>query len=123
MSLCDRCRDPGACCRDIALNIDPDVTTKLEALAWVASIRPGTGEIGLPFIPIERRAGGGDEAFERWIWSCIYLQPDGRCGNYDGRPQMCRNFEPGVSQPCAMTCPKELPVGGKHYPPTKMRWW
>ena len=109
MTLCDHCIDPGLCCRLISLSADPQVLTRLEALAWIASVQPASHEIGLPFIPEERqRHDDGREPFERWHWSCIYLTTEGRCSNYEGRPNLCRTFMAGIDQPCAMNCPKEL---------------
>jgi hypothetical protein len=53
-TLCDRCIDPGACCKDIRLSYAHPGITKLEVLAWMASCWPADGEIGLPFIPDQR---------------------------------------------------------------------
>jgi Fe-S-cluster containining protein len=114
MSLCNRCIDPGICCREIRLNVKPPFMTKLEALAWLASIHPAYGEIGLPFIPEYKDRillYDFDEAIQfystsplesEWVYSCPVLTPDGRCGDYENRPRLCRTFESGRNQPCVM---------------------
>ncbi len=107
--LCDRCADPGACCRNFWLSCEPPGTTKLEALAWIASSRPGPSELGLPFLPVERDSSTEDcPVLWHWSWSCPIVMEDGRCGDYDHRPFLCREYAAGSSKICAMfgrACP------------------
>lgn len=115
MSLCDQCAVPGMCCREIRLSTSyiagPEGTTALEALAWLAACVPSEGELGLPFLPLRRELhplgiplGWTDcPVVHEWVFSCPILAPDGRCGDYENRPNLCRTFEPGTDEPCAMT--------------------
>lgn len=103
------------CCRDIRLSVKINFRNKLEALAWIATVWPAEGELGLPFIPdkpILARywdTGPGTLPYDatsplevEWLWQCIYIEPDGRCGNYEHRPNLCRTFYPGWDKPCIM---------------------
>lgn len=82
---------------------------KLEALVWFATVMPAENEIGLPFLPehvIPTKYFEGDAVSpldREWVYSCIHLTGEGRCGNYDERPNLCRIFRAGIDQPCAMT--------------------
>lgn len=106
MSLCDRCVDPGHCCRSIHLSHGPLFgASKLEALAWVASAQPAQGELGLPFIPERVKAPSfeGQRRCLEWEYSCPNLdETTGRCKDYNNRPKLCRSFRPGYEKPCAM---------------------
>lgn len=109
-NLCAHCPAPGHCCRNIRLNVKGSFTTKLEALAWLATVQPAEGELGLPFIPRERvrtlrdngRHASPSPVDEEWTYDCIHQTPEGRCGSYDSRPQLCRMFEAGVHSPCLL---------------------
>lgn len=99
MSLCDSCFAPGACCKGFILNTwwahAPDLT-KLEVLARLACADPMEDpRVGLPFIPVERRAVDG-----YWTFECVLIGADGRCTEYETRPQLCRDFEPGSDRLC-----------------------
>ena len=39
-------------------------------------------------------------AQEQWVFSCDALQTDGRCGIYETRPKLCRDFKPGSDPLC-----------------------
>lgn len=107
-SICDSCSAPGACCKTIRVSNRLNVTTALEALAIMASCQPASGELGLPFIPRERTRSYLNGEFsispvvEEWTYDCIHLTSEGRCGNYEFRPKLCRVFEAGVDKPCVM---------------------
>ena len=101
MSLCDVCLSPGACCQRMALSSslirrvwmpggegrahDPMSRDRAEHLMIAA---------GLPFIPSHQQANGV------WRYGCTQLQPNGRCGAYEERPQVCRDFKPGSDPLC-----------------------
>ena len=112
LDLCGNCGDPGMCCRRIKLHAgDTDClngsATRLDALVWLATIRhpdPWMSNAGLPFLPEYR-----DPTDERWVLSCPRLTPEGRCGDYENRPNLCRAFIPGVHWPCAMRKQEPLP--------------
>ena len=100
-SLCENCGDPGRCCKDIKLTRKAfGGITKLECLVILATIEhpdPHMLNTGLPFLP---EYVGEDE---QWRFSCPRLREDGRCGDYENRPNLCRTFVPGAHHPCVMT--------------------
>lgn len=108
MTICDRCVDPGSCCREIRLSHKVAAITKLEVLAWLASCLPGSNEIGLPFIPEYQGQFFNYDGLDPcpfpvdWVYSCINLTSDGRCGDYENRPNLCRIFRAGIHKPCSM---------------------
>ena len=73
MSKCDKC--PGACCRYIKIGVQP-MTPDRERWARLHGV------------VIE-----GD----RWAVpaACLELTPAGKCGIYEQRPEVCREFEAG----------------------------
>jgi uncharacterized protein len=78
-SLCDHCT--AKCCRYFALPIDaPEDRADLEFLRW--------------FLLHDRATVFKEE--ETWYLlvhtTCRHLQPDNRCGIYDTRPQVCRDY-------------------------------
>lgn len=102
-SACDRCFAPGRCCSNISLNLNggtwPLVETALEvyvllARAWTAD--PSALGNAQPLMPLFRRPDG------RWIFWCPALTREGRCGDYENRPGMCRVFEPMSDQLCVL---------------------
>lgn len=102
MSLCDQCFAPGACCRRLHLRRTNDDALTL----W--DDEP-TGEQlerhGLPtFVASELIGSWKDEAsgrpYSEWMFSCSALLPSGRCGIYEQRPDLCRNFEPASDSLC-----------------------
>lgn len=116
MSLCDRCMKPGHCCENIkffssaagrnglsfwADSIESTVTDSLHQEDKDAG-RP------MPFRVKEITgrwtvAEGEEEAGREYVtatFSCINLQPDGRCGDYENRPWLCRFFKSGIDWPC-----------------------
>jgi len=99
MSLCDKCYDPGRCCKRLHLTFDrektndwidqqPDTKQGREALLqWMGSGAP------LPFIPADKVDG-------TWYWTCPQVDKNGRCRIYETRPQLCRDFEPASDGLC-----------------------
>lgn len=109
LDLCGECGDPGRCCRDIRLYSGgaglSEAETKLDALVWLATAYHSDewmGNMGLPFLPDRKEDG-------MWVLSCPRLTPDGRCGDYENRPRLCRIFRPGEEHPCAMLWREPLP--------------
>lgn len=94
MSLCDVCTRPGRCCSGFVLNASwANDVTALEALAGLASCDPLNRDdrapaYGLPFLPLYKDPKGW------WRFWCPNLGRDGRCGDYENRPQVCRDFVP-----------------------------
>jgi Fe-S-cluster containining protein len=78
-SLCDRCT--AKCCRYFALPIDsPTTTTDFDYMRW--------------FLLHDRATvyTEDDEWYLLVQTTCRHLQPDNRCGIYETRPQICRDY-------------------------------
>lgn len=106
MSACDTCPKPGACCRGLAL-IHPSAyfATPLQALVAMVAW-------DLPFLPVDSRyeewrnaEWSATEQRRAFSFDCINLTPDGRCGDYENRPGLCRRYEPGQDALCAIWSP------------------
>jgi hypothetical protein len=108
VSLCDKCRDPGACCREFPLlPFDMEAhPTKLHAYVFAATwvyFSPDKDRVllGFPFAPLYK-----DVANSCWRWKCLNLTDDGRCGDYENRPHdPCVSYMPGEDNMCAMASP------------------
>lgn len=97
VSLCDTCREPGACCAGFHL------TSKQEPAFNSFWIHDGPlaplvrmAENWLPFHPVVRSSTFDDEGRAYYaikLWACDLLGEDGRCTDYENRPQLCRSFE------------------------------
>ena len=78
-NLCEHCS--GLCCRYIALPIDePDCKDEFDDVRWYL-LHGGVSvfvEDGDWYLNIETE--------------CRHLQPDNRCGIYETRPQVCRDY-------------------------------
>lgn len=100
-SMCDRCLAPGHCCKRLTLSgtvdgeriQDPMSFEKAEHLALKARL--------WMMRPAHQREDG------RWQWSCTQLLPNGRCGIYEDRPQLCRLYRPGEDGLCVHHWEKE----------------
>lgn len=102
---CDSCPKPGRCCTGLVLNGGELAkgTTMLAALATMATLRhqraDGRMTIGAPFMPLMQRGDG------EWLWWCPNLQADGRCGDYENRPEPCWRYTAGDDFLCVMHVP------------------
>lgn len=113
-SLCDRCAVPGRCCSGFNLNggaygahhSELDVLL-LMATSWTKVWELGIDQYGLPFMPLWRKPSGV------WLFWCPLLTRDGRCGDYDHRPAVCRDFEAGSDSLCVMSCPAAGPLADR----------
>jgi len=105
MSACDTCSSPGACCKDFALNVglfDKD--------SWKDDAAKKMVHHKLPFIPLRlavegnETAGGPSEIDGRVSirFSCPLVTPEGLCGDYENRPQLCKDYQPLSDRLCAM---------------------
>ncbi|MCH8243551.1 MAG: hypothetical protein IH897_13215 [Planctomycetes bacterium] len=111
-SACDTCRDPGYCCRNIGLSVlFPAEMHRGEVDKHIAEATcPWTGEDDggekMPFMhPIRvttRYAYRGQHKPHgvKWGFSCDRLGKDGRCMQYEDRPEVCRNYEPKTDLLC-----------------------
>ncbi len=97
--LCDRCFQPGACCKGFYLG---------DTTFWVDEgkkpVRKWLDEKDLTyFLPSYRSQIYTDEngrEYAAWNFNCTALQPDGRCGIYRKRPDVCRNFKEASGTLC-----------------------
>jgi Fe-S-cluster containining protein len=109
MSLCEACRNPGQCCSGFPLTgpLAP-AETYLEALIDLATVSYNDSTwqnglaIGLPFLPLFKASNG-------WRYWCPTLK-DGRCSDYEHRPQLCRSYQPGCDRMCAEATPETIRV-------------
>lgn len=95
MSLCDTCRDPGACCRTFTL--------------WTEGPRPYTHKEAeqaiiredLPFYMKSKKGAKIN------VVGCSHISATGRCNIYEDRPALCRDFAAGVDALCVETPNRE----------------
>lgn len=78
-NLCEHC--VGYCCRHIALPIDvPEEKKDFDDIRWYL-LHEGVG------VFVE-----DDQWYIQINTTCRHLQPDFRCGVYETRPQICRDY-------------------------------
>lgn len=109
MSLCDACSKPGACCRSFLLIANGATLTSWDDEGEAGALSVAKGQ-GLPFVPNEKRETYLDEsgrAYSAWNYRCPLLTESGRCGDYENRPQLCRDYEPGTDGLCVYFSRKE----------------
>jgi Fe-S-cluster containining protein len=100
MSLCDSCKSPGHCCRQIRLYgrgmESPDLSDAdaVEALLEIEHDEASNAGWLLPFVIVGRDESG------QIVYTCPALGVNGRCTVYDRRPSICRKFEPASSPLC-----------------------
>lgn len=108
MSLCDSCFAPGACCKRINFKTgsktasfwaDESVEDQLRAIMHADdAARP------FPFVVLEMGERYTDpESGREYVaptFTCSNLTPEGRCGDYENRPWLCRDFEPAMDALC-----------------------
>ena len=102
MSLCDKCFAPGACCKNLFLSRGSEPRT-----VWLGSRDYIIGQLrrdGLPFEPAEPRGRWIDEAsgsaYGAFTYSCPKLEANGRCGDYENRPDVCSGYVPRSDALC-----------------------
>lgn len=108
---CEECRDPGACCRAIPISqrFPVDMSREHVAMYTAEGMDAFTGVVNAEPMPMMKplrivsrisKRGAHKPHMVTWLFECENLTPEGRCGNYDNRPKMCRVFEPGSSTLC-----------------------
>lgn len=105
MSTCDNCPKPGACCTDFALNIG-----RVPAATWLEAAKKKIEGHNLPFYPSRPSKPGMEIAGEPLEvdgmiyvrFSCTRLTPEGRCGDYERRPMLCRVYQPKQDSLCVL---------------------
>lgn len=99
MSLCDICSEPGACCRDFELKSTQIETRLLLEKGHKLDVLATCAEWGFPFIPTEHDG-------KAWHFKCSVLTDKGRCGDYENRPVLCRNYIAGSDDLCVEYIPE-----------------
>ena len=93
--LCEVCLDPGACCKKIFLSgRNPETGERMEQPMSFEKAEHMAMGAGLPFYPSEQRPDG------TWNWTCTQILSNGRCGIYESRPQLCKDYAAGSSPLC-----------------------
>lgn len=108
-AACDRCYQPGACCKNLTLS-GPGIGD----ISFESVRRAGGRKLKVQLVPpakLERKLR--DEGLEHfrimpdarspdgaYLFWCTRLQPDGRCGAYQQRPDICRSFKEGMDPLC-----------------------
>lgn len=99
-SLCDKCYAPGQCCQRLHLSSGGESLTLWDDEDAVQQLRAR----GLPFVSVAKHGTWKDEesgrTYSEHVYSCPVLTSDGRCGDYDNRPEVCRIFEPASDGLC-----------------------
>lgn len=96
MSPCDTCPRPGSCCKGFILsplfspaNWEHDAPIRLE-------------DNGLKFFRIVEAVRAPGDGMVAVRCECELVDDNGRCGNYEGRPELCRSFEPMSDPLCCL---------------------
>lgn len=99
MSACDRCFQPGACCKGFHLT---GVSGWMDEGRDVVEAR--ARESLLPFHAVAPATVYNDpesgKDYQTWTWNCPKVSADGRCTIYDTRPDLCRNYAPASDGLC-----------------------
>lgn len=108
-SLCDKCFAPGQCCRQIVLFNSEGIESSFWFDDGLHSVLKDMERRELPFVPRsvrwQAKVDQPDDPdhgrpYAGIVFSCPSLLPNGRCGIYDERPNICRNFEPASTELC-----------------------
>jgi Fe-S-cluster containining protein len=103
MTACDTCRVPGFCCTNIRLFTPSGEFTIWDTDEPGQALRERQPE-PLPFLPLAklRTFKAPEGAYSTWGWTCTRLTAEGRCGDYENRPALCRSFVPIEDLRCLM---------------------
>lgn len=96
---CDTCRRPGACCSGFviaALGGFPLETWREDGLDLLAKL----GNIDF-FEPLHPKLSLNAPGLYMPVWRCTRLGPDGRCTDYENRPDLCHRYQAGDDELCA----------------------
>jgi len=99
------CPDLGHCCKRFVLQHERfDVGRSLKG------VRRNLRKYDLPFNPIglEPTKTGS----KTWWFTCPLLGKDGKCGDYENRPDLCRRFVPGNGDELCLIEPEKEKEAG-----------
>lgn len=106
MSACDTCPKPGACCHDFVLNGSAGTRgLSFPADKWMVEGIGFAERRGVPFIPLRVDDGPNSTSADGFVairWKCPLVTPEGRCRDYENRPQLCRDYQPGDDRLCVL---------------------
>lgn len=105
MSACDTCRVPGHCCTRLHLSGGVfDKTYWVDDPAALGDVQRTLDSAGLPFKPLafdpENLFFNVQGFYGYFLFTCPQLLPNGRCGIYHARPQVCRDYAPKADGLC-----------------------
>lgn len=96
MSICDRCTDPGHCCRrlklygnDFEVPYAYDEASAAEEIILMDELEYRNFGFRIPFVPYTQIDGVV-------LFMCPKLGNDGRCTDYENRPRICREYQPAT---------------------------
>jgi hypothetical protein len=91
MSLCGICIEPGHCCKRFKLYKGDQEANVQHVL-----------ESGFAFVVcgIDHHYFFNDMVNESYYYKCLNLDEEGHCIDYENRPLLCENFEPGSNRIC-----------------------
>ncbi len=107
-SICDKCLKPGSCCKGIFLNndriaFDKDGSEWNQAHNFMANVTNShaVGENkSMPFYPVQSFNKKDGKVY--FMWACKNIGDNGRCMDYESRPNTCRLYEPMMDGLCTM---------------------
>jgi Fe-S-cluster containining protein len=96
VSTCDTCRSPGSCCNGLVLN------RHFSSENWRDEAREFVNKYGIHYlVPVRPHAPSNDGTSTAVMFDCTRLGVDGRCTDYENRPELCRIYEPASDRLCA----------------------
>ena len=111
-ATCDQCRTPGACCKGFVLNF------RVSADNWRSEATEILARNNLDFIRPVRPHITSRDTPERVsvMFDCTRVGEDGRCTQYEDRPELCKLYEAGSDSLCAMHVQKlkGIPINVVH---------
>lgn len=90
------CPDLGHCCKRFVLNVKRAMP--FDERKSIKGARRKLRQSNLPFKPVELckdKRYPHDSGRQVWWFTCPLLGEDGKCGDYDNRPDLCKKFVPG----------------------------
>lgn len=88
---CDTCSKPGHCCKGFGLN-----TSNNDPLGISMELMQN----GLTMFELVQTVEPQEGQRIKHLFRCTMLEPDGRCGIYESRPKLCRDYKPGSDPMC-----------------------
>ena len=107
MSICNKCKMPGACCHGFMLFDENNNPRSYWVDEGDEAVIKDMKENGLPFLPLATAETHYDPVsghqFRSVYMQCPRLGADGKCTDYAHRPQLCRDYKAGVENTCRMS--------------------